>query len=421
LIQHVVVIFQENRTPDNLFHGLPNADIADFGVDSKGKNIRLTPVKLASNYDLDHDNEAYVKMYDGGKMNGADKIKVRCKKGVRGCPPHPQFKYVRRSDVLPYFQLAETYTFGDRMFQTNQGPSFPAHQFIISGTSAPTATSDLFAAENPSGVPHATEQTGCTAPREEFVKLIDPQGKESHKMHPCFEHLTLPDLLDNAGISWRYYAPGAGSIWTGPNAISHLRFGPDWSKDVILDHKQVLRDIAQGQLADVSWVIPSGRQSDHAAINDGSGPSWVASVVNAVGGSQYWTNTAIFITWDDWGGWFDHVAHAILKNTQKYQAQYSYQLGFRVPLIVVSAYSPQTGYINNETSDFGSVLRAIEGIFNLPGGEGALNFADARAKSDLSSFFNFNQSPTIYTTIPAPLQADYFVSFPSPPEPQDND
>jgi phospholipase C len=406
LIQHVVVIFQENRTPDNLFHGLPNADIADFGVDSKGKNIRLTPVKLANNYDLDHTNEAYVKMYDGGKMNGADKIKVHCKKGVRGCPPrHPQFKYVRRSDVLPYFQLAETYTFGDRMFQTNQGPSFPAHQFIISGTSAPTATSDLFAAENPLGVPHAIEH-GCTAPREECVKLIDPQGKESHKMHPCFEHLTLPDLLDNAGISWRYYAPGAGSIWTGPNAISHLRFGPDWSKDVILDHKQVLRDIAQGQLAEVSWVIPSGQQSDHPAISDGSGPSWVAAVVNAVGGSQYWTNTAIFITWDDWGGWYDHVAPDIYD---------SYEYGFRVPLIVVSPYAKQS-YVSHVTHDFGSILKFIEELYGLP----SLGYADARA-DDLLDCFNFKQAPLTFHTIPAPYTAKHFLEDKRPPTDPDDD
>ena len=106
-------------------------------------------------------------------------------------------------------------------------------------------------------------------------------------------------------------------------------------------------------------------------------------MVNAIGSSTtrdnnigYWQDTAIFITWDDWGGWFDHVAPVILKDTHKYQDQYSYQLGFRVPLIVVSAYSPQAGYINNEINDFGSALRAIEDKFNLPGGEGALNFAD---------------------------------------------
>jgi hypothetical protein len=90
-------------------------------------------------------------------------------------------------------------------------------------------------------------------------------------------------------------------------------------------------------------------------------------------------------------------------------------------LIVVSAYSQQAGYINNETNDFGSILRAIEGIFNLPGGEGALNFADARSKTDLNTFFNFNLPPSAFTTIPAPLPPDYFVSFPSLPEAPDND
>ncbi len=148
-IQHVVIIFQENRTPDNLFHGLPNADIANSGVNSLGQTISLTPIPLANDYDLSHSHSAFVAMYDGGKMDGADKIPVGCKAGVTGCPPpNPQFQYVNPGDVQPYFALAEQYTFADRMFQTNQGPSFPAHQFIISGTSAPSPTSNLFASEN---------------------------------------------------------------------------------------------------------------------------------------------------------------------------------------------------------------------------------------------------------------------------------
>ena len=123
-IQHVVVIFQENRTPDNLFHGLPNADIANRGVNSRGQVISLTPVPLANNYDLSHAHAAFVEMYDGGKMDGADKIPVYCARNASGCPPpNPQFVYVNPSDVAPYFQLAERYSFGDRMFQTNQRPN----------------------------------------------------------------------------------------------------------------------------------------------------------------------------------------------------------------------------------------------------------------------------------------------------------
>jgi phospholipase C len=158
-VQNVVVIFQENRTPDNLFGSnpnfLPGVDIATSGVNSQGQKIPLTSVPLANNYDLSHAHAAFVAMYANGNMTGADKIAVTCAKGATGCPPpHPQFKYVDNSTGLlnPYFQLAEQYTFGDRMFQTNQGPSFPAHQFIISGTSAPSAGSNLFAAENPGGV-----------------------------------------------------------------------------------------------------------------------------------------------------------------------------------------------------------------------------------------------------------------------------
>jgi phospholipase C len=175
------------------------------------------------------------------------------------------------------------------MFQTNQGPSLPAHQFIISGTSAPTPPgqqfSDLFAAENAVGVANTNNDTGGTAASGEFVRMINPSGNESQKMYPCFEHQTLADLLDNAGISWRYYAPSAGSLWTGPNAIQHLRFGPDWTNDVVLNPAQVLSDIANGQLANVSWVIPTGQASDHPGDN-GLAASWVASGVNAVGQSS---------------------------------------------------------------------------------------------------------------------------------------
>ena len=181
-IKHVVVIFQENRTPDNLFHGLPNADIADSGVNSAGQIVPLTPITLANDYDLSHAHQAFVKMYDGGRMDGADKIAVSCAKGATDCPPpNPQFKYVNPSEVTPYFQLAEQYAFADRMFQTNQGPSFPAHQFIISGTSAPTATSTLFAAENPtlpSSAP-ANSEVGCDAPVGTIVQMLDPSGLES--------------------------------------------------------------------------------------------------------------------------------------------------------------------------------------------------------------------------------------------------
>jgi phospholipase C len=409
---NVVVIFQENRSPDNLFGSNPNfspgVDIATSGVNSQGQQIPLTPVPLANDYDLSHAHSAFVAMYDSGKMDGANKIPIYCNKGAPNCPPpNPQFSYVDNSTGIldPYFQLAEQFTFADRMFQTNQGPSFPAHQFIISGTSAPSADSDLFVAENPAGVANAGTNTGCTAPSSEYVRLIDPNGGETQTMYPCFEHPTLVDLLDNAGISWRYYAPSAGSIWTGPNAIEHLRFGSDWANDVVLNPPQVLTDIANGQLANVSWVIPTGQESDHAGVNKGLGPSWVASIVNAIGQSQYWDNTVILIAWDDWGGWYDHVAPNVVN---------SYEYGFRVPLIVVSPFAKQ-GYVSHVTHDFGSILHFIETVYKLP----SLGYADQYA-DDLSDCFDFHRHNQ-FKKIPARYDGKYFLNDKTPPTDPDDD
>jgi phospholipase C len=398
-IQHVVVIFQENRTPDNLFQGLPNADIASSGINSQGQVIPLAPAAMKAAFGGGHDHLSFLLMWDNGKMDGADKIPVGCN---GPCPPNPMFTYVRPSDTAPYMQLAQQYTFGDRMFQTNQGPSFPAHQFIISGTSAPTQNSDLFAAENTS--PN-NEDAGCEAPANVTVNLIDPTGNESQTQYPCFDHTTLVDLLDAQGVSWRYYTPSAGSIWTGPNAIQHLRFGSDWN-NVILLPSQVLTDISSGHLPAVSWVIPTGLASDHPRLTDGSGPSWVASVVNAIGNSPYWANTAIFITWDDWGGFYDHVPPPVFN---------SYEYGFRVPLIVVSPYA-KPAYVSHITHDFGSILKFIEQTYNLP----SLGYADVLA-DDLTDCFNFNQTPLVFNQITAPLGREFFLNDKRPPTPPDDD
>jgi phospholipase C len=318
--------------------------------------------------------------------------------------------------------MAEQYTFGDRMFQTNQGPSFPAHQFILAGTSAPTATSPLFAAENTFG------GTGCAAAPGAKVAMIDQNGNESSFSYPCFEHPTLSDELDAKGVSWRYYAPSATSIWTAPNAIQHLCGanasagecqGADWIHNVVIYSKQnpapILSDIASNQLPAVSWVIPSGQNSDHAGdpANTG-GPSWVASIVNAIGGSAYWSNTAIVIAWDDWGGWYDHVPPPqVIADGTSWGSGYVY--GFRVPLIVISPYAKAT-YVSHVPHDFGSILHFIEKTFGLP----SLGYADAHA-DDLSDCFNFNQTPLPFQTIAAPLSAKDFLNDKRPPADPDND
>jgi phospholipase C len=427
-----VVIFQENRTPDNLFQDpvlvSRGADIASSGLNSTGQTIPLSPIDLGTtgsspqNYDLSHANAAFVSMYDGGKMDGANLIPCS---PAANCPPNahtnPQYMYVKPADVQPYFALAEQYTFGDRMFQTNEGPSFPAHQFIISGTSAPTTGSNLFAAENPTLSP-----AGCIAALTNRVRMIDPTGSETKPapQYPCFDHPTLTDLLNTKGVTWRYYAPSAGSIWTGPDAIQHICqqqtvngtltcTGPDWMNNVIIPQSQVLVDIANGQLPQVSWIIPNGLSSDHAVANDGSGPSWVSAIVNAIGNSPYWANTAIIITWDDWGGWYDHVAPKVVNDGVSWGSGYVY--GFRVPLIVVSPYA-KTAYISHNTHDFGSILKFIETTYDLP----SLGYADTPA-DDLSDCFNLTLPPVTFHTIPAALKAAFFINDKRPPTDPDDD
>jgi phospholipase C len=420
-VRHIIIIVQENRTPDNLFHGLdrylPGADIANSGKDSHGTMIPLKPLPLADPFDLAHDHASFVAMYNGGKMNGADL--VYCSPEYGPCPPNASFHFVQPKDVGPYFSIALNYGFANRMFQTNQGPSFPAHQFLFGGTSQPAPDSPLFAADNPEPI---DANAGCIAPPGAFVWMIDPAGNLDTKMYPCFEHQTLADLLDAHGVTWRYYTPMAGSIWTAPNAIAHLCqpaqspprcTDPHWTDgDVLLWPPQVLIDIEQRALRQVSWVIPTGQDSDHPSGNTGGGPSWVASIVNAVGQSPYWTDTVTLITWDDWGGWFDHVKPPTAPDFSYYE------YGFRVPLLVVSAYTGK-GYVSQREHNFGSILRFVETVFGL----GLIppdNFADARA-DNLSDFFDFSRTPRPFRAISQPLPAAHFLDPGRPMTQPDHD
>jgi phospholipase C len=438
--QHVIVIVQENRTPDNLFQGLctppygattlcsttPTGSQYNIQTNhwldkhSTGGTINPTAVPLANQYDLSHAHSAFVKMCDANSATGACAMDgagdISCS-GI--CPPKPQFKFVSNSTAIlnPYLNLATQYGWANYMFQTNQGPSFPAHQFLFGGTSAPSAADDaagIFASENMSGT---SRIAGCAAPTGTTVELINPSSGENQKVYPCFEHQTMADVLP-PGFTWRYYTPSAGSIWTAPNAIQHICqstgpggtcAGQQWSDNVDLTPSHVLTDIASCNLRFVSWVVPTGANSDHPRSTDGGGPSWVASIVNAIGNSTtcdgntgYWGNTAIFITWDDWGGWYDHEPPTILALPQG-----DYQYGFRVPLLVVSAYTSM-GYINNNRHDFGSILKFIEHNFGIP--EGALNFADARATNDLTGFFNLGQAPRSFKNISAPKSGSFFIN-----------
>jgi phospholipase C len=505
-IQHVIILIQENRTPDNLFGSdvvqnqtrrLPNADLVAQGA-CHSQSIALTPQPLDSCWDPDHGHSqpypSWVQMYDGGKMDGACDIFIhtdQCQP-PSSAPANPNYSFVDDTPIAatglgliePYFQMAEQYGFANYMFQTNQGPSFPAHQFLFTGTSAPVAYNDpgdtqmfwqWFVGEN--YATSATDSYGCTAPAGSFLYQVAPDGSEAPGYtpqgqvagYPCYEHPTLSDLLDasSPAISWRYYGNSTPtSLWNAPNAINHICVpsggkctGPAWTAggNVALQSGQILTDISNCQLPQVSWVIPDGNWSDHAGtVSTDGGPSWVAAIVNAVGNSwsnsnhkcDYWgsnssDSTAILVTWDDWGGFYDHINPGSkvgigYPGAQSLSQQYVY--GFRVPLLVISAYANQA-YTSTLNHDFGSILNFTEYVFGQSGkslGEidPPYHYADYYAQDvgaapnnyALYDFFNFSQQPRSFTTITgAKYAANCFVNptatgcFPNYPMDPDND
>jgi phospholipase C len=480
-IKHVLILFQENRTPDNFFQGLcappfgtssscsatPGPGQYDIQTqnwlnkNATGGVTQPIAAPFGLTYDMDHSHTGFETLCDAG-TNGVCKMDGQAAVGCdedngSNCPTNAQFDYVDyTTGVLnPYLAMATQYGWANYMFQTNQGPSLPAHQYIFGATSAPSASDDasgIFVSGNadaPNGANYrANSDTGCLAPLGEWDMELTPQSAPNQikLMNDslgtlCFSRDTMATLLDAAAVSWKFYSGAAGnqgnsnpggSFWTVPSSIQEICqpdanyqncTGPEWTNNVDLTNSDILKDIAACNLAGMSWVMPTGQNSDHSGtLQNVGGPSWIASIVNAIGndatcegGRGYWSDTAIILTWDDWGGWYDHEPPTTFPGIQG-----DYEKGFRVPLVVISAYTPPATIVNARF-DFGSILRTIEDVFNLPGGEGALGFADARAKNDLRSFFNLSQPPRQFKTIDAPLKADFFLHDTRPPEPPDND
>jgi phospholipase C len=405
-ISHVVIIFQENRSTDDLFNGFPGADTVRYGFTSTGKRVPLEPISLTAPYDLNHAHSGFVVEYANGKMNGFNDESTSCAAATFcGEPGRRAYGYVPRGEAQPYFDMAMQYAFADHMFQTNQGPSFPAHQYIVSGTSTVANGSSLRAADNPFRPTGASGAGGgCDSQPGTLVPVIDASGVESERVFPCFNRISLMELLERKGLTWRYYQASQGAgLWNAPDAVVDIWKSKLFSTDVVTPPSQVLTDISHGHLANVVWVTPTALASDHARATNGSGPSWVASVVNAVGESQYWDSTAIFITWDDWGGWYDHVPPQIYN---------SYELGFRVPLIVISPYA-KNHYVSHLQHEFGSILKFTEKIFGLP----SMHTTDVRS-DDLFDCFDFSKAPSKFKRIPAEYPPSYFFKQPST-EPDD--
>jgi phospholipase C len=375
-ISHVVVIVQENRSFDNMFNGFPGADTVTSGQISSGAIVPLHPVPLAESYDLSHEENDFIHSFNGGRMNGFDQGSVATVGGSPnpiGAPPLPQYAFVDAAETEAYFALAKKYVLADRFFPSQIDSSFTAHQYLIAAQAGGTV-------DNPNSA-----IWGCDAQPNTVVPTLLLDRTQGPGIFPCFSYRTLGDELDAAGRSWRYYAPAiggdSGSIWSAYDAIHGIRYGADWQRSVVSPETKILTDVATGTLADVTWVVPDLANSDHPAAGS-TGPDWVAGVVNAVGASPFWSSTAIVIFWDDWGGWYDHVAPPQLDADG---------LGIRTPMLVVSPYAKK-GYVSHVQYETGSIDRLIEGVFELS----TLAEADARS-TDLDDCFDFSAPPRAFS------------------------
>ncbi|HKE36760.1 MAG TPA: alkaline phosphatase family protein [Candidatus Baltobacteraceae bacterium] len=392
-IKHIVIAVQENRSFDNVFDGFPGADTSSSGIMSNGRKRALTPIPFEV-HDMDHGFSAGVMDWDNGKM---DKFDLNQTSGGQTIGRFA-YSYLERSAVEPYWTIAKRYVLADHMFPTMFGPSFTGHLTLIAGTA------DLNPTESEADVP-TNSPWGCDAPSSTTTSTVNTNRVVAgNGPMPCFTQFrTMADTLDAAGVSWRYYAPAIGSndsgnLWSAFDAISNVRHGADWSR-VVSPPQQILKDAAHGKLANVSWVVPDFDWSDHPYSGTPYGPSWIASIVNAVGKSPQWRSTAIIVVWDDWGGFYDNVP----------PPQKDFRgLGIRVGCLIVSPYVRP--HVSHTVYEFGSILKFVEQTFGLPplGPRGA-GYTDQRAHS-IANSFDFSQRPRAFKKIPTPYPASFFLT-----------
>ena len=361
-IEHIVFIVKENRSFDTYFGTFPGADGVTMGRTSKGEVVPLTPTPDGLAFDLGHRWGDAVKAIDGGKMDGFDLVTNGNLDGTM--LPYTQ---MREPDIPNYFAYARNFVLADHMFSSLQGPSFPNHLYTVAAQSGGAINN-----------PRPKEIWGCDADPDELVDVMDAKGEIS-KAPPCFDFPTLADRLEPANVSWKYYAPSRGEegyAWSAFDAIKHIRNSSLWTRKVVPD-AQFVEDARNGRLPAVSWLV-TGAASEHPPYSTCRGENWSVEQLNAVMEGPDWASTAVFITWDDFGGFYDHVPPPTVDR---------FGLGPRVPLLIISPYA-RKGKVSHTQYEFSSFVSLIEKRFFLV----PLTERDQKANDMLDSF-DFTQPP----------------------------
>jgi phospholipase C len=383
-IQHVIIIMQENRSFDSYFGTYPGANGIPAGVcvplnreqpaagcvapfhDPHEFNAGGTHGAFAAQYDLDNGIQ-YAKM-DGFVaaqtigITGNDCVQnpdlPQCAGIGRGALSHDAMGYHDYHEISSYWTYASNFVLQDELFSSSRSWSLPAHLYLSSGWSAMCGNQySTMTCEAASNLPQPTATT-------------------------VFPWVSYFELLDANGISWKYYLgqgtepdcvdgnmicppvaqnSGVPSIWNPAPSFTYVQArGPSYLAAHVPNANQFLADIQAGTLPQVSWIIPSGEYSEHPPAGITMGMEYVTSLVNAVMQSPYWQNTAIFITWDDWGGFYDHVPPPnVDENTSSTPIQ---GFGLRVPGLMISAWAKR-GFVDHAILSHDSYMTLIEDLF----------------------------------------------------------
>jgi phospholipase C len=380
-ITHVVFMVKENRTFDDMFGRFPGVNGATTYVAANGAQKPLAHQADSLSSDLGHTIKAAREAIDGGKMDGFRKVRGAVQHGVDVADS--QFY---GSDIPNYWRYAQTFAIADRFFSSALSESFPNHFFTI--------------AANAKGVmnnPTLGGSWGCDAPPSTRVKQLLPGGT-ARRVYPCFQMKTITDVLDARDIPWRYYAPSFGQrgyIWSSLDAIRHIRNSAEWKSNVV-SYSQFAPDAQAGNLPAVSWLVSPPWDSDHPPFSICEGENWTVDQINAVmSNAEEWKHTAIIVVWDDFGGFYDHVAPPAGPNP-------SLQYGPRVPALIISPYA-RPSFVDHTFYTLSSLLKLADTVLGLP----ALPGTDLKP-GDLSNAFDFSQAPR------APLVLSARTCPPSP-------
>jgi phospholipase C len=368
-IKHVVIILQENRSFDSYFGTFPGADGIPMKNGQPTVCIPNPKVKAGCtkpfhdpadvNKGGPHQNGDAKADVDGGKMDG---FVVRALKGTPYCNKlHPEAQICQQSAAAPdvmgwhdareipnYWAYAKQFVLQDHLFEPNLGWSEPAHLYLVSGWSARC-------------VP-PTDPMNCTS----SIGFVDVDTGGRYPKANSYQWTDLTYLLHNAGVSWRYFV-GPSTVNDCGHSCSRTKGTPEiWNPlpdfQTVHDDQQVnlIQPITRffsaaksGDLPQLSWILPDWAHSEHPPWPISDGQAWVTDAVNAVMRSPAWDSTAIFIAWDDWGGFYDHVVPP-----QVDSAGY----GLRVPGIMISPYAKH-GFIDHQTLSFDAYLKFVEDLF----------------------------------------------------------